>query len=167
MGIRLSDCERKKLYFKFGGADLYLRYDMAALLKLEKSNIDLYKGIVIELLKRVAFRIGLESCIAETDIDEKYIYDVEAAMSADEIGKLVEEATLLSLPDPVVGAKPKPGSTDYVQLFALFCDIMGKPDELFWSSTVKEIIQRWDKYAEINGYKKPAEKVRRYEDVDA
>ena len=137
---------------------------MAALLRLEKSNIDLYKGAFSEQQKRAAFREGLDCCVAEMDIDEEYVYDIETAMSVGEISRLVEEAALLSLPDPVVGAKPKPGKTDYVQLFSLFCDIMGKPDELFWKSTVREIIQRWDRYAEANGFKKPAEEVKQFED---
>lgn len=164
MGILLSDCENKKFFFKFGNTQLYLRFDMEALLRLEKLNIDLYKGLLTEEQKRTAFCAGLKDCLAEMDVDEQYVYEIADILKDEELGRLIEGAVLLSLPEPVVGAKPKPGKTDFVQLFSLFCDIMGKPDELFWKSTVREIIQRWEKYAEINGYKKPAEKVKEFED---
>ena len=164
MGILLSDCENKKFFFKFGNTQLYLRFDMAALLQLEKLNIDLYKGLLTEEQKRTAFCAGLKDCLAEMDVDEDYVFRIAKLYEGDELSRLIEGAVLLSLPEPVVGAKPKPGRTDFVQLFSLFCDVMGKPDELFWKSTVREIIQRWEKYAEIMGYKKPAEKVKEFED---
>lgn len=74
---------------------------------------------------------------------------------------LLIETWNLSLPKPIIGAEPEKGSgkPDLSKLKSLFCDIMKASETDFWLSTLREISERWDTYAEIKGFKEPVQQV--------
>lgn len=69
-------------------------------------------------------------------------------------------------PAPDIGEEipDEPQGTDHGTLRGIYCDILHRSDGEFWTSTYKEIMQRWDKYAEIKGYKEPVTVVRKHYD---
>lgn len=73
------------------------------------------------------------------------------------------DAVISSLPKPVIGAETKGSEVDYLSLRGVYCDVMGRSDKEFWTSTLGEIKQRTDTYMELKGYKKPVEKVQMFE----
>jgi len=44
-------------------------------------------------------------------------------------------------------------------LRCIFCDVLRRPEREFWQSTIREITERYDVYAEFKGWKKPVETV--------
>ncbi|MCI5667792.1 MAG: hypothetical protein MR291_03385 [Oscillospiraceae bacterium] len=41
---------------------------------------------------------------------------------------------------------------DQQRLRCLICDVMRKPDEFFCHSTMRELCERWQCFAEVKGY---------------
>lgn len=74
---------------------------------------------------------------------------------------------LLALPeyDPAIIELPTDTNTpvDFRRLMCLICDVMKKPDEFFWRSTLRELIPRWQEYAEVKGYAKKPERMEMYD----
>jgi len=44
-------------------------------------------------------------------------------------------------------------------LRCIFCDVLCRPEWEFWQSTIREITERYDTFAEFKGWKKPVETV--------
>lgn len=154
--------------FVYGEAQLNLRYDMAALLDLEKNGLD-YNTIFAEKITGVSvlafFRAGLVEHLGESR-EIALVADV----GIDNIWEHCRKAVQLSLPeyDPLIvpDTKVKPsedGNPDYRRLRTLVCDVMRKPDEFFWKSTLRELLQRWQDFAVAKGYAKPPERVQLYD----
>lgn len=135
---------------------LYLRYDIGAFIKAELAGIDVFGGKVSPAL--VAY--GLGACLEELDItDESQQKEVLSAM-IDACGTVtlkqaVADAIALAMPLPIVGSAGKAGGEpDMRQIRFYFCDIMGKSEAEFLKCTIREVLDRWDRYAVFNGYKK-------------
>ena len=43
------------------------------------------------------------------------------------------------------------------------CDVMKKPEEFFWGSTLRELLARWQGYAVAKGYAKEPERVQMFD----
>lgn len=70
-----------------------------------------------------------------------------------------------SLPKPIIGQKSDGnGEIDGLKLRAVYVDLLRRPTAEFWTSTLREIIERIDAYYEAKGLKKPVEEVQMYED---
>ena len=86
---------------------------------------------------------------------------------AQELWRHIRAAVMMSLPvrDPLVIDIPENAGTapDMKRLRCLICDVMRKPEEFFWHSTMRELCERWQRFAEVKGY---AEKPRRMEMFD-
>lgn len=83
---------------------------------------------------------------------------------------LVSQTIQLALPEPIIGfeeSETEETNTtkgiDYKTLRTLYCDVMKRSDIEFWNSTLREITERWDKYAEIKGYKEPTQVIKQYD----
>ena len=76
-------------------------------------------------------------------------------------------AMALAMPvhDPLIIDIPdNPGQPpDMARLRALVCDVMRKPEEFFWRSTLRELLARWQDFAEIKGYAKKPERMELYD----
>ena len=57
---------------------------------------------------------------------------------------------------------PADGNPDMKRLRCLICDVMRKPEEFFWASTLRELIERWQAFAAVKGYAKEPERVVRF-----
>ena len=56
-----------------------------------------------------------------------------------------------------------PGEADMKRLRGLICDIMRKPEEFFWSSTLRELVERWQAVAIAKGYMKKPERMQMFD----
>lgn len=86
-----------------------------------------------------------------------------------DVGKaILMEVWLKSLPVPDIGADESNSSKspDYKLLRCLYCDIMHGSEVDFWHSTMREVHDRWEKYAELKGYQEPVTQVRKYADIE-
>ena len=132
----LSELERLGHSFSRGGGTITLRYDMAALLRLEAAGADDPTGIMREC---GAMRVWEE----------------------------IRAAVLLALPERDPLALDFPEETgeamDYRRLRCLVCDVMRKPEEFFWSSTIRELVERWQDFAVVKGFAKKPERMQMFD----
>ncbi len=151
--------------FDFGGAAIYMRYDLNALLEAERGGVmwdnsltNDYSGAELALF----FRAGI--------IGEEIKKRAEGIISS--LGERVvcehcRRALLLSLPDydplviPKNNGKNEPLS--FVRLRACVCDVIGKSEEFFMRSTIGELLERWQEYAIVMGYAEKPERVELYD----
>lgn len=157
--------------FAFGGAQLSLRYDMTALLHLEEKGLDIagiFSPDVTEGEVAEYFAAGVEQNIPRDKLN-----DILSAVGAAQIAAHCREAMIMALPedDPyIVPQKPAAAQDDgksvYVRLHTMVCDVMRKPEEFYWTSTVRELMQRWQDFAIAKGYMKPPERVQMYDTED-
>ena len=163
----LSELLPRAYSFNFGEARLSLRYDMRALLTLERAGLD-YSEVFSDTADggRVLafFTAGLRE-----DIGSERARDIMRAAGPGDIWRHCRQAVLLALPEPDPLLLPdtstkKSGGNEYLRLRALICDVMGKPEEFFWGSTLRELLSRWQEYAIAKGYMKPPERVQMYDE---
>lgn len=159
--------------FTFGGAQLSLRYDMRALLLLEEKGLDI-TGIFAADITKTAVSEYFAAGIEQKDIPRNKLDDILSAVGAATIAAHCREAMIMALPedDPYI-VPPKPsekpqddGKSTFVRLYTMVCDVMGKPDDFYWNSTVRELMSRWQDYAVAKGYMKPPERVQMYDTED-
>lgn len=65
------------------------------------------------------------------------------------------DALINYLPQAVYGARKSDEDVNYIAVRSIYCDVMGRPEKEFWTSNLKEIQQRTEKYFEVKGLKKP------------
>lgn len=152
--------------FEFGGAQLHLRYDMNALLNLEREGLE-FNAILGDSVRGVTVLQFLHAGLTE-EIGREREVGIISAMGVDEVWEHCRAAVLMSLPeyDPLEIPEPSPtknSKPDYRKLHTLICDVMRKPEELFWSSTLRELLSRWQDYAVVKGYMKPPERMELYD----
>lgn len=173
------ELERQIVPFSVGEAEFYLRFDNRALLEIEKAGFDVLQFDAAHLTAKAA------KCFLINGLRDQYVrgmyngYTLDSsniveiaekimkACGAEQVAGLIAAGMLQALPEPVIGAKPPKDTdsgADFSRLFGFFCDVMGKPEELFWELTLREVIQRWDNYAIFMGYKKAPVEVRKYDD---
>lgn len=174
--IMFIELERTVVPFSVGEAEFYLRFDNRALLEIEKAGYDIFQFDAAHLTARSAkcfLKNGLRCWYEEYrehDLDgelEEVAGKVLRLCGAEQVSGLIAAGMLQALPESVIGAKPPKDSdsgADFSRLFGFWCDIMGKPEELFWELTLREVLQRWDAYAIFMGYKQAPVEVRKYDD---
>lgn len=169
------ELERRSFPFSVGNAEFYLRFDNKALLETEKSGYDIFDFNAGRLTVKAAkcfLTCGLRCYAEEKAIGDspmnyavKLADKIAKAASPNEISAMIGGAVLMAMPEPIMGAKSgKNEKADFTRIFCYFCDIMGKPEELFWDLTLREVFQRWDAYAVFHGYKEAPLEVKRYDD---
>lgn len=155
--------ELTKQYYRFecGGSVISLRYDMTAFLRLEERGIsyeDIFRGritgaVLCEFLKAGGYPGDPELILH--------------GMGGPVLWTHLLAAVLLALPvrDPLVIDIPgeDPGEADMKRLRGLICDIMRKPEEFFWSSTMRELVERWQAFAIAKGYMKKPERMQMFD----
>lgn len=160
----LSGLIRQSVKFRYGNAPVCLRYDMAALLFLEKRGIDLPRifGEITDDELKAFFEAGLGELKSCT---EKLFTTIRRS----DILTLCRAAVMEALPkdDPLRIPKPPsagaPPFDPQEHLFTLICDVMGKPEDFFWTSTLRELTERWERYAVSKGYAKAPERIQMYD----
>lgn len=163
----LADLIPKSYEIPFGEARLCLRYDMNALLSLEREGLT-YEDIFADEISGSVLLKFLRAGLTE-DIGEEREIGVLNTLGIHALWEHLREAVALSLPeyDPLIipdtSDSPSDGEIDYARLWTLICDIMRKPDELFWQSTLRELLARWQSFAVAKGYTKPPEKMQMYD----
>ncbi|MCM1055940.1 MAG: hypothetical protein NC394_10520 [Bacteroides sp.] len=170
-----SELERRRFYFTVGAAELYLRFDNRALLEAEKSGFDIFElkteGMTVKAAK-CFLSCGLRRFAEEKAAGEdpksyadKLADRIVKASAPDEISAIIGGAVLMAMPEPIMGVRSgKKEKADLTRIFCYFCDIMGKPEELFWELTLREVLRRWDAYAVFHGYKEAPLEVKTYDD---
>lgn len=162
----LGDLKPLSCAFPFGEVQLHLRYDMNALLELEQAGLE-YTDIFVEKISCETllrfFRAGLVE-----EAGKLRFAEIFEAVGAQAVWEKCAEAVLLALPepDPLLIPNTKQhdsGGIDYAALRCFVCDIMRKPEEFFWTSTLRELFARWEKYAVFKGYMKPPERMELYD----
>ena len=165
--MKLGELKPAIYAMNYGEAVLHLRYDLAAFLQIEEAGHD-YKDIFEKKITKATLAVFLQAGLRET-VDKERIYKMISAAPA-EIWKHCREAVLLALPqnDPLTlpDAEPSSGEgLDWKRLRMLICDEMGKDEAFFWSSTLRELTERWTIYAISKGYTKPPQKAVRVKDM--
>ena len=166
--MKLGDLKPAIYAMNYGEAVLHLRYDLAAFPKIEEAGHD-YKDIFEKKITKATLAVFLQAGLKE-DIGTDRIYRIISAAPS-EVWKHCREAVLLALPqnDPLTlpDAEPSINSEglDWKKLRMLICDEMGKTEEYFWGSTLRELTERWTIYAISKGYTKPPQKAVRVKDM--
>lgn len=152
---------------QFGEARLCLRYDMNALLRLEREGLT-YEDIFAEKTSGEVLLKFLRAGLAE-DIGEQREIGLLETLGAAGLWAHLRAAVTLALPeyDPLIIPDTTPpkgdGKPDYARLRTLVCDVMKKPEEFFWKSTLRELLARWQSYAVAKGYAKEPERVQMFD----
>ena len=158
-----AELERLSYSFGCGEHTITLRYDIAALTHLEQCGLS-YEDIFAERITGRELVTFLEAGCAELPMRAA---EVLRETGAQELWRHIRTAVMMSLPvrDPLVIDIPENAGTapDMKRLRCLICDVMRKPEEFFWHSTMRELCERWQCFAEVKGY---AEKPRRMEMYD-
>lgn len=145
--------------YALGYKGVMLRYDMNALLRLEQRSLS-YEDIFAEKITGEALCEFLAAgCEGLPEAPESILHE----MGAMELWRHIRKAVLLALPvyDPLVIDIPdEPGKPlDMKLLRTLVCDVMRKPEEFFWRSTMRELLERWQDYAVARGFAKKPERM--------
>ncbi len=159
----LKELTEQRYSFTCNGSEISLRYDMAALLCLEECGLS-YKDIFGERITGAVLceflRVG-----GHADKPELILHE----MGGQALWEHLQAAVLLALPvrDPLVIDVPEEngsdGEPDMGQLRCRVCDIMRKPEEFFWRSTMRELTDRWLAFAVAKGYMKKPERMQLYD----
>ena len=155
--------ELTKQYYRFecGGSVISLRYDMTAFLRLEERGIaytDIFGERTTGKVLCEFLRVG-----GYPDEPELILHEMGGKALWDHIQAAVQLA--LPVRDPLIIDVPEEGSgePDMKQLRGLVCDIMRKPEEFFWSSTMRELVERWTAFAVAKGYMKKPERMQMFD----
>ena len=163
----LIEVERNGFPVKIGKTEAYLRFDNKAFLNIEKEGFNFLNISSLGYKAAESFlRNGLRCWADEIGIDKYEIAEkLLDARPPEYISEVRAGGVMLALPKPIFGVKNETDKApDFSQVRFLFCDIMGKPEELFWELSLREIMERWDRYAVFMGYKKAPIEVKRYDD---
>ena len=162
----LRELERAAYRFTAQGAEYSLRYDMRALLALEKAGLS-WRDIFKPSITHGALCAFLEA----GGIPRESAAELLRRGEVHEIWAHCRRAVLLALParDPDVIDIPKRSGDDLAtargmkRLRCFVCDVMRKPESFFWESTMRELIERWQEFAVAKGYAKEPERVQRFD----
>lgn len=156
----LTELKEQRYSFVYSGSEITLRYDMTALHRLEERGF-LYADIFGDRISGKSLCAFLEcGCVGELpDNPEAILRD----KGGPELWEHCRSAMLIAMPehDPLIIDLPEnPGKPpDMKRLRTLVCDVMRKPEEFFWRSTLRELFERWQDYAEVKGFVKKPERM--------
>ena len=168
------EADKKITPFCFGKATFWLRYDNRAFLNIEKEGFEPL-NIINHSSNPKAVRSFLVNGLADwgkasrhSREEIKHIANMlmTAEDFADVLITVIALAIVNALPAAPIGNKKpeKEGKSDITSLMTCFCDIMGRSEEEFWSSTLREVHERWERYAVATGKIKPVEEFREFDD---
>ncbi len=149
---------------------LYLRYDINSFISAELAGINIFDigGVFDEPKKAVQLlKFGLADCFSSLGISEPSCSNIAAELAdIPTVPNMVAVAIAGALPEPIKGVSDSGGGkpADMRVLHSRYVDVMGRTDEEFFKSTLREVLDRWDKYAIFHGYKKAPETFRQYDD---
>lgn len=150
--------------FSCGETTISLRYDMSALLQLERRGLSYEKIFDEKITKGELCAFLIAAIHGEAPVAPVEIIDTVGAL---EVWQHLRKAVLLSMPeyDPLIIELPPEGGgkPDMKRLHCLICDVMGKSEEFFWSSTMRELLSRWQDYGEIKGLVRKPERMVLYD----
>ena len=162
--------------FEHNGKTMYLRYDNAALLELERAGIDILNPSIFHYEQPALILSGLgcyfnensipyespddEAIITRNDIIVEFI----GTKDINELAEFIVSAINLALPPPVIIEDPEHKAEeskkiDLAPLKSCFCNVMGKSDSEFWGATLREVDEAWRLYGECNGFIAPVDTV--------
>lgn len=160
----LTELKEQRYSFTCGGSEITLRYDMTALLRLEERGYS-YMEIFGESVTGGQLCCFLE-CGAVGGLPEP-AENILRDVGGQSLWEHCRRAMALAMPehDPLVIDIPEsPGKPpDMARLRVLVCDIMRKPERFFWRSTLRELLARWQDFAEIKGFAKKPERMELYD----
>ena len=169
----LTELLPKSFKFAFGEAEIELRHTLRSFLALEERGLD-YMDIFKEKVSGTTifefFRAGLVMPIeAEMMLDAKMLLDIVEIVGYETVWDYCKQAVLQAMPKKEENVVQKPPSPDdeefsFVKLRTLICDVMGKSDDFFWSSTLGELTERWTLYARAMGYAEEPERIKEFDD---
>ena len=166
------ELEKKSVKIPFGETFLKLRYTNEAFLYIEKKGVSPFDTRVLyesAAAARVFITAGLQDCLEELNAENR-TEEIVNALMADNKGDLIpfiQLAVLNALPlDNQSGEKGKKSDANgnAGTFMCLYCDIMHRTEEEFWKSTLREISERWERYAVLKGYKEAPLQVQRFDD---
>lgn len=170
-----SELKKQCFPFKFGEALLYLRYDNNAMYYLEQNGIDLHS--IIQLIDdkntvKILFCSGLNVWLRSNELNDesglKIADDIVNNLTRNEAQHIIIEAIKLALPVAInnnTSQNINENQPDLSLIKSRFCDVMGKPDDEFWDSTLREVIERWESYAVFMGYvAEPSNEIKEFDD---
>lgn len=163
------EIEKKRIEFPFGKTTLWFRFDNRAFLNIEKSGFNPFDTRILSenaAAARVFITEGLRGCLAELGVSCKAA-DITNSLMKDEkesVITLIQLAVLTALPSDTGGAKNGGGKGHAGTLLSVFCDIMHRSEEEFWSATLREVTERWERYAILKGYKKSPLQIKEFDD---
>lgn len=163
------------------GREYRIRYSLNALLYLELRHRPLSEILQTDLRQWTIEDILMLTHAAMCSLPENgpavRARDFDSVVpSLEELGELIRPADLPLLKLELMAAilkalpDPQPDSHETGAAFheghqrALYVDVMHRPEEEFWSSTLREITRREDAFMEVKGYKEPPMQVKRYAD---
>ncbi len=163
----LTELLPQSLKFEFGEGVIELRYTLRSFLELEKAGYkytDIFEQKVTGGLIIAFFKAGLV-----VPIDDAKIQSIAEIVGYEMLWEYCLQAVLMSFPksdDSVVQKPPSPNDEEFsfARLRTLICDVMGKSDEFFWNSTLRELIGRWKEYAVAMGYSEEPERVLEFDE---
>lgn len=169
------EMKKQVLNFRFGKAELWLRYDISAFYHIEDSGyspFDFLSQIDDPKAVRCFLQNGLSDWYNSVEDHNDLDCYVNGLMCAEdyqaELIAYIQAAILLALPKAPRGNGRKNGgaAANILGLMSAFVDVMGAPRSEFMSSTLREATERWERYAVAMGYQKPVEKFKRFDDDD-
>ncbi len=103
------------------------------------------------------------------EIDTDRLWKIAVTMGFEKLWGHCAEAVSAALPKPDPSIVQKPRSSNekefsFARLRTLICDVMGKSEEFFWSSTLSELLGRWQEYAVVMGYAEEPERIMEFDD---
>lgn len=163
--------EKKHIEFPFGNANLWFRFDNKAFLNIEKKGLNPFDTRVLyenSAAARLFIAEGLQNCLEELNITSRTREIVNTLMASEKerIIKTIQLAVLEALPAECLDKKVNnnSGKGNAGTLFSLYCDIMHHSEEEFWNSTLREVTERWERYAILKGYKEAPLQIQRFDD---
>lgn len=162
----LAELLRRDYAFPFGEASIALRYSLSDFLALEQQGISYADIFAEKLTARTIFAFFAVGTV--DDIPAEKLGEIIECVGPETIWTHCRAAMKEALPkkDPLIipDLSEKSGEEfSFFRLRTLIVDIMGKPEEFFWDSTLAELISRWQEYAVAMGYAKPPERVQLYD----
>ena len=177
MSLKAIDKQYSVLHI--AGREYRVRYSLNALLCLEimyKPLSDILKTAWVDWTAEDVLqliRAALCSCPWNWKAVSRRDFDA-VSPTLSELGELIQMQDLpalrVELIAAILDAMPKPSGNEKnpTKAFheghqrALFCDIMGRSEREYWSSTNREIADKIDCYLEVKGEKEAPTLVRRY-----
>ena len=163
-----TEIEKKSLDFNIGGIKLSLRYTNRAFLSIEKSGyepFDMLKNSADPNAVRCFLSAGLAENMGSVSADYAANKVMMLTSHSETIIAMIQAAIILAMPVAHIGAKDKERkSADAGVIMTYYCDVMGRSEEEFWSSTLREVTSRWERYAVAEGFIKPAEQFAQFDD---